>query len=117
MWKEAEFDGIQALHYAEQIAFPRKTGTDGHIKAAEKIIGQLHELGCKVEEEDFPILLPPWVWFNGFPFISLVLLCGTWFAFKQIPLLAFILAATSVLWIMGWDRFWIRFGDWIVSEN
>jgi hypothetical protein len=116
-WEKAEFDGIQALHYAERIAFPRKTGTDGHVKAAEKIIGLLHELGCKVEEETFSILLPPWVWFNGFPFISLILLSGTWFAFKQIPLLAFILAATSVLWIMGWDRFWIRFGERVVSEN
>ncbi len=117
MWKEAEFDGIQALRYAERIAFPRKTGTDGHAKAAEKIIGQLHELGCNVEEENFSILLPPWVWFNGFPFVSLILLVGTWFAFKQIPLLAFVLAATSVLWILGWDRFWIRFGEWIVSES
>jgi hypothetical protein len=115
--KEAEFDGIQALHYAEQIVFPRKTGTDGHVKAAEKIIGMLHELGCKVEEEDFSILLPPWVWFNGFPFISLILLGGTRFAFKQNPLLAFILATVSLLWMMGWDRFWTRFGGCIVSES
>jgi hypothetical protein len=117
MWKEAEFDGIQALHYAEGIVFPRKTGTEGHIKVAEKIIGLLHELGCKVEEEDFSILLPPWIWFNGFPFVSLVFLGGTWFAFKQNPLLAFILATVSVLWMMGWDRFWIRFGGCIVSES
>ena len=117
MWEKAEFDGIQALQYAERIAFPRKTGTDGHVKAAEKIIVLLRELGCKVEEENFSILLPPCVWFNGFPFISLILLSGAWFAFKQIPLLAFILAATSVLWIMGWDRFWIRFGEWVVSKN
>jgi len=117
MWKEAEFDGIEALHYAERIAFPRKTGTDGHVRAAEKVIGQLQELGCKVEEENFSILLPPWVWFNGFPFISLILLGGTWFAFKHIPLLAFFLAATSVLWIVGWDRFWTHFGRWIVSEK
>jgi hypothetical protein len=74
-------------------------------------------LGCRVEEEDFSILLPPWVWFNGFPFISLTLLVGTWFALRHIPLLAFILATISVLWIIGWDRFWIRFGGWITSEN
>jgi hypothetical protein len=117
VWKEAEFDGTQALRYAERIAFPRKTGTDGHVKAAEKIIGQLHELGCKVEEENFSILLPPWVWFNGFPLISLIFLGGTWVAFKQNPLLAFILATVSVLWMMGWERFWIRFGRWIVSKN
>lgn len=117
MRDKAEFDGSQALHYAERIAFPRKTGTDGHVKAAEQIIGLLRELGCKVEEEDFSILLPPWVWFNGFPFISLTLLVGTWFALKHIPLLAFILATTSVLWVIGWDRFWIRFGGWIVSES
>jgi len=117
MPEKSEFDGIEALHYAKRIAFPRKTGTDGHVKAAEKIIGQLHELGCKVEEENFSILLPPWVWFNGFSFISIILLGGTWFAFKHIPLLAFILAATSLLWIVGWDRFWIRFGGWIVSES
>ncbi len=83
------------------LPFLGKQERDGHVRAAEKIIGQLHELGCKVEEEDFSILLPPWVWFNGFPFISLILLGGTWFAFKHIPLLAFILAATSVLWIDG----------------
>jgi len=117
MWEKAEFDGIQALHYAERIAFPRKTGSDGHVRAAEKIIGQLHDLGCKIEEENFSILLPPWVWFNGFPFISIILLGGTWFAFKHIPLLAFILAAASLLWIVGWDRFWTHFGGWIVSKN
>jgi len=117
MWEKAEFDGIQALHYAERIAFPRKTGSDGHVRAAEKIIGQLHDLGCKIEEENFTILLPPWVWFNGFPFISIILLGGTWFAFKHIPLLAFILAAASLLWIVGWDRFWTHFGGWIVSKN
>ena len=117
MWETAEFDGIQALHYAERIAFPRKTGSDGHVRAAEKIIGQLHDLGCKIEEENFSILLPPWVWFNGFPFISIILLGGTWFAFKHIPLLAFILAAASLLWIVGWDRFWTHFGGWIVSKN
>ena len=117
MLEKTEFDGIHALHYAERIAFPRKTGTEGHAKAAEKIIGLLYELGCRVEEEDFSILLPPWVWFNAFPFISLLFLGGTWFAFKQIPLLAFILAATSVSWIVGWDRFWIRFGGCIVSES
>jgi hypothetical protein len=117
MMERTEFDGIEALYYAERIAFPRKTGTDGHVRAAEKVIGQLQELGCKVEEENFSILLPPWVWFNGFPFISLMLLGGTWFAFKHIPLLAFILAATSVLWIVGWDRFWTHFGRWIVSKN
>src|SRR4030042_4047907 len=98
MWKEAEFDGMQALHYAEEIAFPRKTGTDGHVKAAEKIIGLLCELGCRVEEKDFSILLPPWVWFKGFPFISLILLGGSWFAFRGSPLLAFILASVSILW-------------------
>ena len=117
MRDKAEFDGTQALHYAERIAFPRKAGTDGHVKAAEQIIGLLRELGCKVEEEDFSVLLPPWVWFNGVPFISLTLLVGTWFALKHIPLLAFILATTSVLWVIGWDRFWIRFGGWITSEN
>jgi len=117
MRDKAEFDGSQALHYAERIAFPRKAGTDGHVKAAEQIIGLLRELGCKVEEEDFSVLLPPWVWFNGFPFISLTLLVGTWFALKHIPLLALILATTFVLWVIGWDRFWIRFGGWIVSES
>ena len=115
--EKAEFDGIQALHYAEEIAFPRKTGTDGHAKAGEKVIGLLHELGCRVEEEDFSILLPPWVWFNGFPFISLMFLGGSWFAFKQNPPLAFILAIASLLWMVGWDRFWIRLGGCIVSEN
>jgi hypothetical protein len=117
MRDKAEFDGSQALHDAERIAFPRKTGTHGHVRASEKIIRQLRELGCEVEEEDFSILLPPWVWFNGFPFISLTLLVGTWFALRHIPLLAFILATISVLWIIGWDRFWIRFGGWITSEN
>ena len=115
--EKAEFDGIQALHYAEEIAFPRKTGTDGHAKAGEKVIGLLHELGCRVEEEDFSILLPPWVWFKGFPFISLIFLGGTWLASRESPLLAFILAAVSILWMMGWDGFWIRFGGWIVSES
>ena len=44
MLERSEFDGNQALHLAERIAFPRKTGTDGHVKAAEKMIRQLHAL-------------------------------------------------------------------------
>ena len=71
---EGSFNVTQAVIFAKELAFPRKTGTDGQVKAAEKIIGLLRELGYKVEEEHFSILLPPWVWFNGFPFISLILL-------------------------------------------
>jgi len=71
---EGSFNVTQAVIFAKELAFPRKTGTDGQVKAAEKIIGLLRELGYKIEEEHFSTLLPPWVWFNGFPFISLILL-------------------------------------------
>ncbi len=71
---EGSFNVTQAVIFPKELAFPRKTGTDGQVKAAEKIIGLLRELGYKVEEEHFSTLLPPWVWFNGFPFIFLILL-------------------------------------------
>jgi aminopeptidase-like protein len=67
------FNGNWALKYMEEIAFPRRTGTLGEPKAAQTISRILKELGYETSEEDFYILLAPWIWIKGILLISLLL--------------------------------------------
>lgn len=59
--EEFQFNGEQALRYGREIAFPRRTGTEGEGWAAQTFVHILKELDYEVKEEDFSLRLPPWL--------------------------------------------------------
>jgi Zn-dependent M28 family amino/carboxypeptidase len=58
--KTAGFDGQKAYDHVKKIVEigPRPAGSPGIHKAQEYILGQLHNFGCKVEEDDFGASTP-----------------------------------------------------------
>jgi hypothetical protein len=86
------FNGDWALKYMEEIAFPRRTGTQGEQKAAQTILRILNELGYETREEDFSILLAPRILIKGIFFISLLFLISTWLTLEKIPWVSFFLS-------------------------
>ena len=111
------FNGDWALKYVEEIAFPRRTGTQGEQKAAQTIVRILRELGYETSEEDFYILLAPWIWIKGILLISLLFLFTTWLTFGKIPLVAVFLSSLFLLGIVVWERLWLYLGRWVVSGS
>jgi hypothetical protein len=111
------FDSEGALKYVEEIAFPRRTGTQGEQKAAQTIVRILGNLGYETSEEDFCILLTPWIWIKGILLISLLFLFGTWFTFEKIPLVAFFASTLVLPGIVLWEHLWLYLGRWVVSES
>jgi hypothetical protein len=115
--REWTFDGAQARQYVEAIAFPRGTGTEGETKAAQTIVDILTELGYQVRQEEFRIRIPPWVWMKGFLVVSLGLLVLTQLSLSHFPGVSLLSTGLLILWIAGWERVWIRWGRWLVSED
>ena len=115
--RKSGFDREQALKYVKEIAFPRKTGTEGEPRAAQAIVRILKDMGYEVREEDFSIRLPPWLWIKSPSLIFLFSFFTIWLTFEKIPLVAFLFSSAFLLWIGVWDRVWICVGEWIVSGD
>jgi len=111
------FNGNWALKYVEEIAFPRRTGTQGEQKAAQTITRILKELGYETCEEDFCIPLAPWIWIKGVLLISLLFLFTTWLTFEKIPFVAVFLSGFFLLGVAVWERLWLYLGRWVVSGS
>jgi hypothetical protein len=111
------FDGDWALKYVEEIAFPRRAGTQGEQKAAQTIVRILKGLGYETSEKDFYVLLTPWIWMKGILLISLLFLFVTWFTFGKIPYVAVFIASLFLLGIVVWERLWLYLGRWVVSGS
>ena len=115
--KGLESNGDWPLKYTRALSFPRKTGTEGEKKAAQSIVRILEGLGYETAEEEFSILIPPWVWMKGNPLLSSLLLLILWLAHGKIPFLAFLLSTLYLLSLFVWDRVWLRIGEWMVSAD
>ena len=114
---ERMFDGERAKQYAREVAFPRMVGTEGERKAAETINRTLKELGYAVREEGFRIRISPWVWMKGFLVVSLCLLVLTQLDYSRSPVVSLLCTGILVVWIVSWEKLWIRLGRWVVSED
>jgi hypothetical protein len=111
------FDGERAKRYAREIAFPRMVGTEGERRAAETISRTLKELGYAVREEGFRIRISPWVWMKGFLVVSLCLLVLTQLDYSRSPVVSLLCTGILIVWIVSWEKLWIRLGRWVVSED
>jgi hypothetical protein len=111
------FDGEQAKQYAREIAFPRKVGTEGERRAAETIIRRLKELGYHVRQEEFFVRVPAWVWMKGFLILSLCLLVLTQWTFDRSPVISLLCTGVLIVWILSWEKLWLRLGRWAISEG
>ncbi len=106
-----------AFRYTRALSFPRKTGTEGEKKAAQTIVQILKGLGYEAAEEEFSILVPPWVWIKGNPLLSSLLLLTLWLTYEKIPFVAFLLSTLYLLSLFVWDRVWLWIGEWMVSAD
>ena len=114
---EWTFDAERALRYAQEITFPRRTGTEGESRAALFIKWTLEEIGYEVREQNFSAKVPPWLWLKGFPLLSLILLICTRITGEISSVIPFILSALYLLGMFLWDRLWLYLRRWVVSDH
>jgi len=112
-----ESRGEWPLKYTRDLSFPRQTGTEGERRAAQSILQILKGLGYETTEEEFSILIPPWVWMKGNPLLSPVLLLTIWLTYGMVPFVSFFLSTLYLLSLFVWDRVWLRIGQWMVSAD
>lgn len=55
------FDADRAYDDARAISFPRETGSEGEKRASEIVAQKFKALGLIVSEEEFPLMLSPWI--------------------------------------------------------
>jgi hypothetical protein len=111
------FSKEQALKYVKEMTFPRQTGTEGEQRAAQTIVRFLKESGYEVREEDFSFRFPPWLWMKSPSLFFLFSLFIAWLTFEKAPLVAFLFSSAFFFGIGGWEKAWIHFGEWVVSED
>ncbi len=114
---EWSFDAERALRYTQEIAFPRRTGTEGESRAALVIKRTLEEMGYEVKEQNFSTKVPPWLWLKGFHLICVIFLISIWITDGFTLVTPFILSALYLAVAFFRDRLWLYLGGWVVSDH
>jgi Peptidase family M28 len=114
---EWTFDAERALRYAQEISFPRRTGTEGESRAALVIKRTLGEIGYEVREQNFSAKFPPWLWLKGFPLLCLIFLICIRITIEISSVIPFILSALYLAVMFLRDRLWLYLGGWVVSDH
>ncbi len=104
-----EFDGGRAKKIAEDLSFPRLSGTEGEEKAKEIIINLLRNIGYTPEVEEFVFSLLPVEFFLKFSQVVIgILSASAIFLFNDFRILSFLIALILIFIIIkstGWSGF------------
>lgn len=100
------FDPERAYQNARSLSFPRKTGSDGEKRAAAYIAKRFRDMGLEVSEEEFSLILSPWIILKIGLIIGLLLLLFSRFIVYRHPLIASFIIFILLLSLMFTGPIW-----------
>jgi hypothetical protein len=101
-----EFDSERAYQNARSLSFPRETGSDGEKRAVAYIAKRFKDMGLEVKEEEFPLILSPWILLKIGLIIGLLLVLLSRLIVYRYPLIASFIIFTLLLSLIFTGPIW-----------
>jgi len=108
-----EFNPKRAFEHARSISFPRETGSEGEEKTADYIRGRLRDLGLEVIEEEFLLILSPWLLLKIGLIIGLITLLSARLLVNHYPTIASLIIFGLMIALFFTGHIW----QWFVMRG